>query len=99
VSNRVASSGGGWFTILIAIGGIVWLVNHLMSDGPPVSKVTRQAQAESALSLAVSGNPQGITNTAAQELNSKSTGQLEAVRQMIGGEFDGKTFVLPGSKK
>jgi hypothetical protein len=93
------SSGGGWFTILIAIGGIVWLVNHLMSEAPPPAPVvSKQAPVESALSLAVSGNPQGITSTAAQELNSQSTGQLQSVQQMIGGEFDGKTFVLPGSK-
>lgn len=77
---------------MLILGGIVWLIQDLLTDSPaPKPAETAPASTPKAAIDFSQGN--------ADSLNSSTSDQLKSVQQMVGGEFDGQTLVLPKKTK
>lgn len=81
-------------TGIIVLGGIVWLIQHFLTDSPaPAPAPVQEAQ------ISTSKAAIDVSQTNGEALNSSMSDQLKSVQQMIGGEYDGKTYVPPKSRK
>lgn len=80
--------------VLLATGGFVWLVQHLLTDPPTPVPASPVEAATSSASDAVN-----FSQSKGDAMNNSMNDQLKSVQQMVGGEFDGKTYVPPNKKK
>ncbi|OYW73310.1 MAG: hypothetical protein B7Z37_21885 [Verrucomicrobia bacterium 12-59-8] len=80
--------------ILLALGGGVWLVKHALTDSPKPAPAAPEEEVSSTSSRAVD-----FSKTSGEALNSSMNDQLKSVQDMVGGTFDGKTYVPPQGKK
>ena len=90
------SSSTSFFLILLVLGGGVWLIKETLDPAPkPVP--AQAAQEEEVTSLPSRALDASQTN--GDSLNSSMNDQLKSVQGMVGGTYDGQTYVPPKSKK
>lgn len=89
-----SSSGTSFVLILLALGGGVWLVKHALTDSPKPSPAAPVEGSSSTSSRAVD-----FSKANGEALNSSMNDQLKSVQEMVGGTYDGKTYVPPQGKK
>ena len=96
MNDSSSSANTSFVLILLALGGFVWLVQHLLIGPPaptPVSAPAKEA-ATSTSSAAVN-----FSQSKGDAMNNATSDQLKSVQQMVGGEFDGQTYVPPKNRK
>lgn len=94
MNDSSSSNGTSFVLILLALGGFVWLVQHLLTDPPAPAPAPAAAPVTSTSSAAVN-----FSQATGDAMNNATSDQLKSVQQMVGGEFDGKTYVPPKNKK
>ncbi len=92
MSDSSSSAGRSLVMVILILGGIVWLIQDLLTDSPAPKPVEA---APTSTSKAAIDRSQGN----ADAMNSATSDQLKSVQQMVGGEFDGQTLVLPKKQK
>ena len=94
VNDSSSSPGTSFVLILLAVGGCLWLVQHLLTDPPAPVPAPPLEQPTSTSSAAVD-----FSQATGKALNNSMNDQFKSVQQMVGGEFDGKTYVPPRRRK
>ncbi len=95
VSDSTSSS-TSFFLILLALGGGVWLIKETLDPAPkPVP--AHAAPEEEVTSLP--SRALDASQTSGDSLNNSMNDQLKSVQDMVGGTYDGTTYVPPKSKK
>ncbi|MDI1312803.1 hypothetical protein [Prosthecobacter sp.] len=89
-----SSSTTSFFLILLALGGGVWLVKEALS---PAAKPAPSAPVEEATSLP--SRALDASQASGEALNNSMSDQLKSVQGMVGGSYDGQTYVPPNGKK
>ena len=89
-----SSSGTSFVLILLALGGGVWLVQQAFTDSPKPVPAAPVEEASSTSSRALD-----FSKTNSEAMHNSMNDQLKSVQEMVGGKFDGKTYVPPQSKK
>ena len=92
-----SSSGTSFVLILLTLGGGVWLLQHSLSSPLEPAETTPMEHAEPESSTA--SRALDFSKTNGEALNQSMSNQLKSVQEMVGGTNDGKTYVLPQSKK
>lgn len=91
-----SSTRTSFFLILIALGGGVWLIKETFDPAP------KPAPAQAAPEEEVTSLPSralDASQTSGDSLNNSMNDQLKSVQGMVGGSYDGKTYVPPQGKK
>jgi len=96
VNDSSSSANTSFVLILLALGGFVWLVQHLLND-PPAATPVPAPNAEAATST--SSAAVNFSQSKGDAMNNATSNQLKSVQQMVGGEFDGKTYVPAKNRK
>lgn len=94
MSDSSSSAGRSLVTGILVLGGIVWLIQHLLTDSPAPAPVPVQETQISTSKAAID-----FSQTKGEALNSSMNDQLKSVQQMVGGDYDGKTYVPPKSRQ
>lgn len=88
------SSGRSFMVSLLIIGSLVWLLRHMLTDSHnPVSEPAEEVQTSTSKAAVDFSQKKG------DAMNSSMSTQLKSVREMVGGDFDGSTYVLPKGQK
>jgi len=91
------SSGTSFVLILLVLGGCVWLAQHSLSPSLKPAETPLMQPTEPESSTASRAVDVSKTNGAA--LNQSTNDQFKSIQGMVGGSFDGQTYVLPLGKK
>ena len=89
-----SSSSTSFVLILLALGGGVWLVRQAFTEAPKPVTAAPMEESSSTSSRAVE-----FSKTNGEALNNSMSDQLKSVQDMVGGTYDGKTYVPPQGKK
>lgn len=89
-----SSSSTSFVLILLALGGCVWLVRQAFTEPPKPVTAASTEESSSTSSRAVE-----FSKTNGEALNNSMNDQLKSVQDMVGGTYDGKTYVPPQGKK
>ena len=92
--SQSSSPGTSFILILLALSGGVWLVRHALTDSPQPAPPSPAEEPSSTSSRAVD-----FSKTNGEALNNSMNDQLNSVQNMVGGSYDGKTYVPPHGKK
>lgn len=96
IVSTSSSASTSFFLILIALGGGVWLIKETL-DPAPRPAPAHAAPEEEATSLP--SRALDASQASGDSLNNSMNDQLKSVQGMVGGTYDGKTYVPPQSKK
>lgn len=88
IVSAPSSSSTSFFLILLALGGGVWLVKETLDPGPKPAPAARVEEATSLPSRALDASI-----TSGDSLNNSMNDQLKSVQGMVGGTYDGQTYV------
>ncbi|MHB1079035.1 MAG: hypothetical protein ACYC67_06510 [Prosthecobacter sp.] len=91
-----SSTRTSFFLILIALGGGVWLIKETL-DPAPKTAPAHAAPEEEVTSLP--SRALDASQTSGESLNNSMNDQLKSVQGMVGGTYDGQTYVPPQGKK
>ncbi len=94
MNDSSSSASTSFVLILLALGGFVWLVQHLLTDQPAPAPAPAAEPVTSTSRAAVD-----FSQSKGDAMNNATSDQLKSVQQMVGGEFDGQTYVPPKNKK
>jgi hypothetical protein len=89
-----SSTSTSFVLILLALGGGVWLVKETLAPAPKPTPAAPEEEATSLPSRALDAS-----KTSGESLNNSMNDQLKSVQEMVGGTYDGKTYVPPKGKK
>lgn len=89
-----SSSTTSFFLILLALGGGVWLVKETLAPAPKPAPAAPEEEVTSIPSRALE-----FSKTNGGSLNNSMNDQLKSVQGMVGGTYDGQTYVPPKGKK
>ncbi|MFN0079570.1 MAG: hypothetical protein ACKVY0_24160 [Prosthecobacter sp.] len=92
MNDSSSSNGTSFVLILLGLGGFVWLVQYLLTDAPAPAPAAEPAASNSSAAV-------NFSQSKGDAMNNATSDQLKSVQQMVGGEFDGKTYVPPKNKK
>ena len=79
---------------MLALGGGVWLVQHAFTDSLKPTPTAPEEESSTTSSRAVE-----FSKTNGEALSNSMNDQLKSVQDMVGGTYDGKTYVPPQGKK
>lgn len=88
------SSSSTFFLILLALGGGVWLIKETLDPAPRPAPAAPEEEATSLPSRALDAS-----QTSGGALNNSMNDQLKSVQDMVGGSYDGQTYVPPQARK
>ncbi|MCF7790219.1 MAG: hypothetical protein K9N47_29135 [Prosthecobacter sp.] len=88
------SSGTSFVLILLLLGGGVWFLKDSLDPAPKPAAAAPEEEATSLPSRALDAS-----QTSGNSLNNSMNDQLKSVQGMVGGTYDGQTYVPPQSKK
>ncbi len=88
-----SSTGTSFVLILLALGGGVWLVKDALTPAPKLAPAAPEEEATSLPSRALDAS-----KTSGAALNNSMSDQLKTVQGMVGGSYDGQTYVPPKGK-
>jgi hypothetical protein len=99
-----SSTRTSFFLILIALGGGVWLIKETLDPAPKTAPAPAPAPApaHAAPEEEVTSLPSralDASQTSGESLNNSMNDQLKSVQGMVGGTYDGQTYVPPQGKK
>lgn len=89
-----SSANTSFFLILAALGGGVWLIKETLDPAPKPAPAAPVEEATSLPSRALDAS-----QTSGSALNNSMNDQLKSVQGMVGGSYDGQTYVPPQGKK
>ena len=93
-SASSSSSNAPLILVLLVLGGVGWMASDMLA--PHADRPVPEAP-EEATSLPSRALDASQTN--GESLNSSMNDQLKSVQNMVGGSYDGKTYVPPTGKK
>lgn len=92
-SDSSSSSNAPLILVVMVLGGVGWMASDMLA---PAHRPAPEAP-EEATSLPSRALDASQTN--GESLNSAMSDQLKSVQNMVGGSYDGKTYVPPTAKK
>lgn len=94
IVSSSSSSGTSFVLILMALGALVWLVQKSFDPAPKTTPELPEEEVTSLPSRALDAS-----SASGDALSSSMDEQLKSVQGMVGGTYEGKTYVPPQSKK
>ncbi|MBN8421900.1 MAG: hypothetical protein J0L73_23485 [Verrucomicrobia bacterium] len=88
-----SSSSTSFFLILLALGGGVWLLRETLAPAPKPAPAPPEEEVTSLPSRALDAS-----KVSGESLNNSMNDQLKSVQEMVGGTYDGNTYVPPKVK-
>jgi len=88
-----SSSSTSFVLILLALGGGVWLVKEAVTPAPKAVPSPPEEEVTSLPSRALDAS-----KVSGESLNNSMNDQLKSVQEMVGGTYDGNTYVPPKGK-
>lgn len=88
-----SSSSTSFVLILLVLGGGVWLVRETLAPAPKAVSAPPEEEATSLPSRALDAS-----KVNGESLNNSMGDQLKSVQDMVGGTYEGNTYVPPKGK-
>lgn len=79
---------------MLALGGGVWFIKHSLTSEPKPAPAAPVEEPSSTYSRAVD-----FSKANGEAMNNSMNDQLKSVQGMVGGTYDGQTYVPPQGKK
>lgn len=89
-----SSTRTSFFLMVLALGGGVWLIQETLDPAPKPAPAAPEEEATSLPSRALDAS-----QTSGDSMSNAMNDQLKSVQGMVGGSYDGKTYVPPQGKK